>query len=104
MGYNPHLTFLLFSYLYLRISNFHNIEFEQSIIIVAPLTQGTLYSNNYVNTFRLVDMVFFSMELMIELFIYTVGGQHKRAQPRLLLQSRYYKSISHFPISYLYIL
>ena len=41
-------------------------------ITVAPPTQGTWRSNDYVNALRLVDG--FSMEWVVELFIYILGG------------------------------
>ena len=44
------------------------------------------------------------MEWVVELFIYTVGGRHKRARPRLPSQSRYHKSNITFPnITFIYI-
>ena len=45
-----------------------------------------------------------SMEWVVELFIYTLGGRHKRARPRLPSQSRYHKSNIIFPnITFIYI-
>ena len=45
-----------------------------------------------------------SIEWVVELFLYTLGGRHKRARPRLPSHSRYHKSNITFPnITFIYI-
>ena len=65
-------------------------------VSVTPPTQGTWRSDDYVNALRLVDGCL-SMERVVELFIYILGGRHKRARPRLPSQSRHHKSNITFP-------
>ena len=51
--------------------------------IVAPPTQGTWRSNDYVSAFRLVDASFFYGVGGGAVYIHILGGRHKRARPRL---------------------
>ena len=59
-------------------------------ISVAPPTQGTWRSNDYVSAVRLVDAWLF-YEVGRGAVIYILGGRHKHARPRLSSQSRHHK-------------
>ncbi len=72
-------------------------------ITVAPPTQGTWRSNDYVSAFRLVDALFFYGAGGGAVYIHILGDRHKRAQPCLTSHPHHIPitfPISHFPTLY----
>ncbi len=61
---------------------------------VAPLTQDTWCSNDYVSAVRLINTFWFDFYGVGGgvVYKYILGGRHKRAQPRLLSHFHYHIS------------